>query len=175
MNLRNASFLKDWKKIKKLYMSAFPKCERKPLSVIRYKQHKKVADVWVIEDADEFVGLAITMNGDDMVLLDYFAIDDVKRGKEYGSKALKMLQDKYAARRFFLEIERTDVEADNLAESKRRKAFYLRNDMSEMGVYAKLFGVDMELLGHHCNVSFEEYRNLYISNYGRLAEKNVLQ
>lgn len=175
MNLRNASGHKDWKKIKKLYRSAFPANERKPLSVIRYKQYKKAADVWVLEDDGVFVGLAVTMNGSDMVLLDYFAIDDNKRNKGYGSKALKLLQKKYADYRFFLEIERTDVEADNTAERKRRKAFYLQNCMSELNVYVTLFGVEMELLGYQGDVSFEEYHHLYTSNYGRLAEKNVLQ
>jgi len=156
-------------------MSAFPSCERKPLSVIRYKQHKKAADVWVVEDEEEFVGLAITMNGPDLVLLDYFAIDDFKRGKGYGSKALKLLQETYEDYRFFLEIERTDVEADNIEERKRRKSFYLQNGMMELKVHAVLFGVEMELLGYQCKVSFEEYRNLYVSNYGNLARKNVIQ
>ena len=175
MKLKKATTLKDWKKIRKLYMSAFPACERKPLSVIRYKQHKKAADVWVVEDEGEFVGLAITMNGLDLVLLDYFAIDDFKRGKGYGSKALKLLQETYADYRFFLEIERTDVEAENIEERKRRKSFYLQNGMMELKVHAVLFGVEMELLGYQCKVSFEEYRNLYVSNYGNLARKNVIQ
>lgn len=175
MNLKPVTSIIDWRKIKQLYMSAFPSNERKPLAAIRYKQYKKAADVWILEEQGEFIGLAITMNGSDMVLLDYFAIDDNKRGKGYGSKALKLLQDKYAANRFFLEIERTDVAADNLAERKRRKAFYLQNAMTELNVYATVFGVDMELLGYHCDVSFEEYRNLYTSNYGRLAEKNIVQ
>ena len=175
MKLKKATTLKDWKKIRKLYMSAFPSCERKPLSVIRYKQHKKAADVWVVEDEGEFVGLAITMNGPDLVLLDYFAIDDFKRGKGYGSKALKLLQETYADYRFFLEIERTDVEAENIEERKRRKSFYLQNGMMELKVHAVLFGVEMELLGYQCKVSFEEYRNLYVSNYGNLARKNVIQ
>lgn len=175
MKLKKATTLKDWKKIRKLYMSAFPACERKPLSVIRYKQHKKAADVWVVEDEGEFVGLAITMNGLDLVLLDYFAIDDFKRGKGYGSKALKLLQETYSDYRFFLEIERTDVEAENIEERKRRKSFYLQNGMMELKVHAVLFGVEMELLGYQCKVSFEEYRNLYVSNYGNLARKNVIQ
>lgn len=175
MKLKKATTLKDWKKIRKLYMSAFPSCERKPLSVIRYKQHKKAADVWVVEDEGEFVGLAITMNGPDLVLLDYFAIDDFKRGKGYGSKALKLLQETYSDYRFFLEIERTDVEAENIEERKRRKSFYLQNGMMELKVHAVLFGVEMELLGYQCKVSFEEYRNLYVSNYGNLARKNVIQ
>lgn len=175
MNLRNASTHKDWKKIKQLYIEAFPACERKPFTIIKYKHYKKASDVWMLEENGEFVGLAITMNGSDMVLLDYFAIDHDKRGMGYGGKALKLLQEKYVGYRFFLEIERTDVEADNLAERKKRKAFYLQNDMSEINVYVTLFGVDMELLGYHCDVSFEEYRGLYVSNYGRLAEKNVVQ
>ena len=175
MKLKKATTLKDWKKIRKLYMSAFPSCERKPLSVIRYKQHIKAADVWVVEDEGEFVGLAITMNGPELVLLDYFAIDDFKRGKGYGSKALKLLQETYEDYRFFLEIERTDVEADNIEERKRRKSFYLQNGMMELKVHAVLFGVEMELLGYQCKVSFEEYRNLYVSNYGNLARKNVIQ
>ena len=175
MILKKATTIKDWKKIKKLYMSAFPSCERKPLSVIRYKQHKKTADVWLLEEEGEFLGLAITMNSLDLVLLDYFAIDDSKRGKGHGSKALNLLQEIYADYRFFLEIERTDVEADNIEERKRRKAFYLQNDMTELNVHAVLFGVKMELLGYQCNVNFEEYRNLYISNYGNLARKNVLK
>lgn len=173
MKLKKVTTYKDWKKIKKLYRSAFPSCERKPLAIIRYKQFKKAADVWMIEEKCDFVGFAITMNGTDMVLLDYFAIDDEYRGMGYGSKALKLLQKRYEDYRFFLEIERTDVEADNLEERKRRKAFYLQNDMEELNVYAILFGVEMELLGYHCEVSFEEYYNLYVSNYGKIAQKNV--
>ena len=175
MNLKKAVSRRDWKRIKKLYMSAFPKCERKPFAIIRYKQYKRAADVWMLEDAGEFIGLAITMNGPDLVLLDYFAIDDTKRGKGYGSKALKLLQERYAGYRFFLEIERTDVEADNIEERKRRKSFYLQNGMTELKVHAVLFGVKMELLGYQCEVNFEEYRNLYVSNYGNLAKKNVVK
>ena len=115
------------------------------------------------------------MNGPDLVLLDYFAIDDSKRGKGYGSKALKLLQERYAGYRFFLEIERTDVEADNIEERKRRKSFYLQNGMTELSVHAVLFGVKMELLGYQCEVNFEEYRNLYVSNYGNLTKKNVVK
>lgn len=175
MELRAAFGYKDFRKIKKLYMRAFPANERKPLSVIRYKQYKKAADVWMIEEEDTFVGMAVTMNGSDLVLLDYFAIDDEYREKGFGSKALQLLQKKYGKSRFFLEIERTDVVSDNLEERKRRKFFYLKNNMSELNVYADLFGVEMELLGYHCDVSFDEYFKLYVSNYGRLAEKNICQ
>ena len=173
LKLKQPAGFMDWKKIKRLYMSAFPKCERKPFSVIKYKYRKKAADIWAIEDGGVFIGLAITINGENLVLLDYFAIDDSKRQKGYGSKALKLLQLNYADKRLVLEIERTDVEAENLQDRIRRKAFYLRNDMTELNVYADLYGVAMELLGHDCQVSFEEYFELYVDNYGILAERNI--
>lgn len=65
------------------------------------------------------------------------------------------------------------MDADNIEERKRRKNFYLRNNMKEMHVNATLFGVPMELLGYHCDVSFEEYQQLYIENLGKFAKKNV--
>ena len=55
MKLKKVTTYKDWKKIKKLYRSAFPSCERKPLAIIRYKQLKKAADVWMIEEENEFI------------------------------------------------------------------------------------------------------------------------
>lgn len=173
MILRRAKSHGDYKQIKQLYLRAFPKCEQKPFWLIRYKTHKKTADIWVIEEGDEFVGLAITMNGMDLTLLDYFAIEEAKRNGGSGSQALALLQDKYGDNRLFLEIERTDVDADNIEERKRRKNFYLRNNMKEMHVNATLFGVPMELLGYHCDVSFEEYQQLYIANLGKFAKKNV--
>ena len=173
IKLKKPSGLMDWKKIKRLYMSAFPKCERKPFSIIRYKCGKKASDVWVLEKEEEFLGLAITINGEDLVLLDYFAIEEAKRQKGYGSSALKLLQSKYEDKRLFLEIERTDVQADNLQERIRRKAFYLKNGMLELNVYANLFGVSMELLGHDCQVSFDDYFKLYVNNYGVIARRNI--
>lgn len=173
MTLRNEITRQDWKKIKKLYVVAFPKYERKPLRLVRIMNQKKKADVWIIEKDGSFSGFAITMNAKDMVLLDYFAISDERRGAGLGAEALKQLQEYYAGRRFFLEIESVYVSADNLPERRRRKQFYLDNRMTEMQVKAKVFGVEMELLGYNCRVSFEEYRSVYLTNYGELAAGKI--
>lgn len=175
MELREVSGPRDWRRIKKLYMQAFPVSERKPFFIIK-RQHKKgLSDVLLVEDKGEFAGLAITMNGSDIVLLDYYAIDESKRDKGYGSAALKLLQERYSAYRFFLETEILDENADNAEERKRRKEFYLRNGMRELNIYVKLFGVDMELLGYNGAVTFEEYRNLYAKNFSEKRAKNVQQ
>ena len=174
MKLRQAQSRRDWCDIKKLYKAAFPFNEKKPFWLIKSKYEKGQADVWVIEKEDTFAGMAITMNGDDLVLLDYFAVCADKRGGGIGGEALKALQEKYSDRRFFLEIESVDKPSSKLPERLRRKKFYLANGMQELGVNVKLFGVDMELLGYNGKVSFEEYRNLYFTAYGNWAAWNVV-
>lgn len=174
MKLREPGAKADWKAIKQLYRSAFPLNEKKPFWLIKNKFEKGQADVWVLERAGAFSGFAITMNGGDLVLLDYFAVCADKRSGGIGGEALKSLQEKYSDRRFFLEIESVDKPSPKLSERLRRKKFYLANGMQEMGVNVKLFGVDMELLGYNCAVSFEEYRNLYLNTYGNWAARNVV-
>ncbi len=175
MKLKEVDFRHDWKKIKQLYKTAFPRYERKPLWIVRMKYRKGEADIWVIEHEGEFAGFAITVNELDMVLLDYFAISEDKRNSGLGGKALQLLQEKYADKRFFLEIECEDDSADNAAERVRRKAFYLRNGMSEIGVKANVYTVDMELLGYYCDVTFEDYEKLYRASYGNMITGNIIE
>lgn len=109
-----------------------------------------------------------------MVLLDYFAVAANKRGKGVGSAAIQLLKERYANKRFFLEIERTDVKAENLEERCRRREFYLKNGLAPISLFVELFKVEMEVLTNHCMVSFEEYYQLYIETFGKSrVEGNV--
>ncbi len=171
MTVRSVASEREWRLLEKLYTEAFPDNERKPFGMIREKHRENRTDVWVIEDGGEFSGLAITMNSDELVLLDYYAVSAEKRGNGLGSAALRALYEKYRGKKFFLEVESIAVPADNMEERRRRKQFYLNNGMRELGVYARLFGVEFELLGHDCKVSFEEYFSLYDDIYGSYASK----
>lgn len=163
----------DWRNISKLYKKAFPLQERKPLWLIRFTHRKKKADVWLIEDDGEFMGFAITMNSGDLVMLDYFAIKEESRGKGYGSRCLKWLQEKYKDYRFFLEIESVYVKAKNMEQRIGRKGFYERNGMQEVGVTAKVFGVELVSMGYSCGLTFDEYKKLYTDCYGKLVGMNI--
>lgn len=171
MRLRTVASETEWSMLEILYRSAFPENERKPFEMIREKYRQNMTDVWVIEEDEAFSGLAVTMNGEDLVLLDYFAICEEKRGQGLGGKSLRALQEQYRGKRFFLEVESLKVPADNMEERRRRKQFYLRNGMKELGVYAKLFGVEFELLGYECEVSFQAYFSLYDKIYGKYASR----
>lgn len=161
------------KQIEKLYLTAFPKSERKPFLIICQKSREGITDILSIEEDGQFLGLAITINFEDKVLLDYFAMDDNKRGKGYGSSALNALIQYYKGRRMIIEIETTSQEADNLEERIRRKRFYHTNGITDLGFMADLFGVRMEILSNGTKVTFDEYLELYVKTYGERMKEFV--
>ncbi len=165
----------QWIKIYRLYQSAFPRCEKKPFSMIRSMKKKGKSDVWYCEEDGRFAGLVITINGPDKILLDYLAVAKKRRGQGFGSKILLQMRKQYEGKGVFLEIEQVTETAENYEERKRRKQFYISNGMREMKVYVKLFGVDMELLGFDCSLTFEEYHDFYRDNYNEWAAEHVKQ
>lgn len=151
-----------------LYLEAFPKCERKPFSLMQETQAKGQVDMWSIMDGETFVGMAVTMKDKDLVLLDYFAIQEEFRGRGYGSRALQLLYRQYEKERFFLEIESTQVDCENKTQRESRKAFYLRNGLQEVGISALVFETQMELLARDCTLNFKEYQEIYEHIYGKM-------
>ena len=163
----------QWLRFCRLYYRAFPASERKPVSMIRKKQKDGTTDVWYLEEDGRFVGLAATINGPDIILVDYLAMHDKCRACGHGSQALKELRSQYAGKGVFVEIECLYEDADNYEDRCRRKAFYMRNGMTPMNTTAKLFGVDMELLGYDCQLSYEEYHEFYRVNYSEWAASHI--
>lgn len=160
-------------RLKRLYKRSFPKEERKPFSIIRKMQKKGKTDIWYFEEDGEFLGLAATINSDECILIDYFAVAEKMRSKGYGTRMLTSLIDMYRPRGVFLEIEIPYKDSKNYEERVRRKEFYIRAGLSELGTSAKLFGVDMELLGVGVDLDFDAYRNFYLNNYGKFAYDNI--
>lgn len=164
----------DLARIKKLYRAAFPSIERKPFRMILRQCEKGEAELFAIKSNDgAFVGLAVTVKHNDIVMLDYFAIHPNARGKGAGSRALQMLKKKYADRRFILEIESVDEPCKNLEIRKKRREFYLRNGMKPAGYTAQVFFTVLEVLTAGEPVSFEEYRDLYRSHLGDKTMKKI--
>lgn len=175
MNCSQAHGLLQWAKIRRLYKKAFPCSERKPLSIIRSMQKNKRSDVWLFERDGKFVGFAATINGDDIILLDYLAVDAACRGMGIGSEILKTLRRQYAGKGVFAEIERVPDRADTHDDRRKRKEFYIASGMNELNVYAKVFGVEMELMGWDCRLDFNAYQSFYRNYYSEFAAKNLVE
>lgn len=156
-----------------LYRDAFPRYERKPFSRITGMVKAGRADLWTIRAEGHFAGFAATVNGTDVVLLDYFAVKKSLRGRGVGSDALKSLMEYYRDRGFFVEIESTYEEAPNRAERGKRKQFYANCGLEPMGTEADVFGVRMELLGVRCHLNLEQYRSFYRDHYSPWAAAHI--
>lgn len=173
MKAHKPKTLLQWIKIYILYHKSFPANEKKPFSRILSTYAKGSADVWYLSYKGHFVGLAITINSADTILLDYYAISPRMREYGLGSRFLRSMQKHYAPKGLLLEIESCTPDAPNIKERSRRKEFYLRNRMVPLNINIVLFGVEMELLGYNCQVDFSKYRAIYADNYGELLAKNV--
>lgn len=165
--------LLDWLALRSLYRSAFPKAERKPFWMIKKMYRRGVTDVWCLQNAGRFAGLAITINSPQVVLLDYFAVRDDLRGRGVGTVALRALDRLYSPRGFFVEIESTLVPSAELDLRLRRKKFYLAAGLEEMHTTARLFGVEMELLGRRCYLDYTQYHAFYRDHYSQWAAEHV--
>lgn len=167
MRCKHARTMSEFVRIFRLYRRAFPKYERKSLWVLLFRQNHRCGDIWYLETDGTFVGFAITVQMDKLVLLDFFAMEEKARGNGLGAKALRLLRQAYEGCDFILEIEEVDGNRGNREQKERRKQFYLRNGLRVLDVHVNLFGTDMELLGYaDSRVDFEQYCGLYRQLYG---------
>ena len=173
IELKKPKGILRWIQLYALYRSAFPREEQKPFFLILRMYKRGTTDVWCLQREGKFVGLGITINGPDLILLDYFAIAGKYRQQGIGSAALPTIMAHYGRKGFFLEIESTLEAAPNKAQRLRRKAFYLACGLSELHTTACLFGVNMELLGVRCTLDYDDYRAFYRDNYNQWAADHI--
>lgn len=172
VELRSAAGWDLWR-IRLLYLRAFPARERKPFGRITAMVREGRADLWTIRLGGRFAGFAATVNGPELVLLDYFAVEPGLRGRGVGSQALRGLLAQYKDRGVFVEIESTLEPAKNGSEREKRKQFYVNCGMTPMGTEADVFGVRMELLGRGCHLDLEGYRSFYRDHNSPWAAEQI--
>ena len=165
----------QWFRIYCLYRASFPRNERKPFAIIRAMQRKGKTDVWYVSLHGRFAGFATTINGGDLILLDYLAVTKSMRGKGAGSCVLLEMKKNYNGKGIFVEIESPFEAAPDQAERVRRKKFYMAGGMQPVRVMASVFGVQMELLCWNCRLDFPMYRAFYHDNYNAWAAEHILE
>ena len=163
----------DWLRMYALYISAFPASERKPFGIIRSMYNQGRTDVWRILRDGKFVGFACTANGRDLILLDYLAVTKRQRGSGVGSGAMAALMAQYGKFGFFVEIETTKKDSPDRIVREKRRRFYENAGMIDLGVSAQVFGVEMDLLGVRCAMTFEDYQKFYRDYYSPRAAQHL--
>ena len=176
MNLTlSDSYLKYLNEINDLYIEAFPKAERKPMDqIIKVCQNGYGRIIPILMD-DEFVGMFITLDsdGDNTLLIDYFAIKSDYRGLSLGSKAIELLNE-MENKTTIIEIEPCVNEASNLLQRQKRKKFYENLGFRQTDINISWFGVDLELMSLNKTINFNHYMDLLTSIFPRAyIEENI--
>lgn len=127
------------REIKKLYLESFPKEERFPFWILDECSKEDKSDLLAVLDNDKFIGMCYLVNCNNAYYLMYLAVELELRNKNYGSRILTDLKEKYKT--LFLSV---DEPIDDL--SIRRKNFYLRNGFYDTNKYYEDTGVNYEVL-----------------------------
>lgn len=158
------------KKVKKLYLSAFPKYERLPFWYLMMKSRRKKSNLFIIYDDTEYVGLLNLAYYRDIVYVYFLAIEPSQQSKGYGSQILKHLQELYSDKRLLLNIESLDPATPNYEQRVKRKKFYEKNGFRNADFEIETDEVTYEILYFGGIVSEDEYHDLFDSYLGRVFE-----
>lgn len=153
------AFSRDYKKICTLYKTAFPADERAPMWLMTLKANGENVDFWGLYADEKWIGLAYVISEMDASYLFYLALSESSRGKGLGSKALQSIIMQYEGQRLFLALEQLDESADNYAERKRRRNFYLKNGLKPLPVTIREATVTYDVMGTG-DVQPNEYKTM---------------
>lgn len=159
------------RKIKELYKNSFPPEERAPYFLLERMTKNDRGRMLAAREGGTFVGFVYLVCYSDMVYLFYFAVEADKRGQNYGSRILKVLQEKYRGKRLFLAREQLDPAADNYRQRVKRHEFYLKNGFKDWTCKIKEASVVYDVMGIGREISAKEYEDLITGWCGKLFRK----
>lgn len=165
----------DFKQIKQLYNTAFPKDERVvPFYVLKNKAKLGKGELITVKIDGKFVGFASVISHCGISYLFYFAITKDNRGKGYGSVVLSELKKIYKDNILFLAREQLDENADNYNERIKRHNFYLNNGFSDWKCKIKEANVVYDVMGVGSNeVDASQYEKLMKFWAGKLLYSTI--
>ena len=150
----------DKKKVKRLYLEAFPKEERVSFMLLAAREKKGNGDLLALKDGDLFVGMVSVLRYEDLAYIFYLAVDEGLRGRGYGSRVLSSLKERYSGCRIFLAREQLDEKADNYEQRVSRHSFYQKNGLVDFPCKITEQKVIYDVMGIGDNVTAKEYDKL---------------
>ena len=165
----------EYKKVKALYISAFPVYERYPLFILNWWSKSKNAKFYNIYDGELWIGFNYLMMDNNILMLQYLAIDANIRSKGYGGKIIEKIKNMYSDKVIILGIEIPDEKSKNNEDRIKRKKFYLNNGFIESGYYIKQKPVPFELLIYGNYFSIDKLYKLYETLFGKIVWKIFYQ
>ncbi|MGO1922471.1 MAG: GNAT family N-acetyltransferase [Jeotgalicoccus sp.] len=168
INLIHLNQTNELSRVKEYYLEVFPKYERVPFWILKYKSKKDNSDFYAIYDDSEYIGFLYLTYYKDIVYIFYIAIDSSQQSKGYGSKVLQHVKEIHKDKRLLLNIEKVDRSADNYEQRYKRKQFYTKNGFLNTNFEIEDKEIVYEILYLGEEVYEFEYHALFSSYYGRI-------
>lgn len=145
--------------VRQLYTRAFPKEERIPWWLLWLNACRNGVDLCAWQDGDTFCGMTSSVTVGNVHFLLFFAVAENCRGRGYGSEILRLLRQRYQT--VVLNVEPLTDTAPNLAQRKRRFAFYERNGFVDTGWYVWEIGGKFRVLSTEASLNVPAYKKLF--------------
>lgn len=137
----------DYKAVKRIFLTAFPACERPPHPFMYLRSKCAGNDYLALYDESTLVGMSYVIYGERVVYIFFLAIDENHRSKGYGTAALDAIIKEYGeGRTVVLAIEEMDERAENYPERVRRLKFYEKCGFSMSGYKLREVNMVYDLL-----------------------------
>lgn len=161
----------QWKEIKKIYMEAFPKRERKPFFTLKHSVKKKKAIIMTASEGNQILGFVVLIPYKDMIMVDYLAVSSQIRSKGTGSYIMQNVCREFSDKKVVLLIERLDDSSDNREQRIARRKFYLKNGFTSSDIFITGASGNMEIMNYGGKVTPENYMSLQKYALGKLFFK----
>ncbi len=158
----------QWAEIKKIYLEAFPKRERKPFFSLRHSVKRGKGQIFTASENDTLMGFIMVIPYQNMVMVDYLAVSGAIRSRGTGSRMLQEICRHFSDKKIVLLIERLDEHAENSEQRFSRRKFYFKNGFTSSNIFIKGKSGDMEILNFGGKVSQKEYLDLQEYALGKL-------
>lgn len=175
MNLHFEDALKHRKKIRQLFISAFPRDERPPIALLYLRHWQKRASFRAVMDGERMVGLVLITGCHEVQTLMFLAIENDCRGMGYGGKVLEMVKEELKGKHFFLCAEPLDENAENAQERINRLQFYAHHGMGEIGLTVTEAGVPFTVLTPGTPLTHQQYLDAIMPFFGKLYYRLVIK
>ena len=167
--------MEDFHLINDLYLAAFPRQEREPMSMLLSRAKKGVAKFEAYYDDGIFVGLSSVSTQGDLSYVQYLAVVSTEQSKGYGGQILSHIKEIHLQNRIFLNMEIEDETAENAQQRKKRRAFYLKNGYVPTGLNMIIAGSKLELVIQNGTCTADEIRRFFRKYFGFLLYKYFLR
>lgn len=163
--------LPEFRRVRRLYYSAFPFVERAPFWFLMMKRSIPGVDFLSMYADDEWAGFCYVVNHNDISYVLFLAISEEMRGRGCGSYMLKALKKKYEGHRILLAIEEIDEAAPNYAERVNRKHFYEKNGLKQLPCKIREVNQIYDVMSYGGMINPSEFNSMMHRFLGRTLVK----